>query len=166
MIRGTALKYPDDDVIASAQKSPVYKFVKEWGIALPPHIEYRTLPMLFYVPPMSPVMHRDEGSTVTRVSDDFFHDIDQSRVPMQFLANLFGAGQCRNAFLVLKPSPRLCDTDKYFRGPGVQQRRCQRLPGFASSVGYQHPAVLWATGQCSQLLVVCHVRRLRFGQGK
>jgi nitrate reductase beta subunit len=26
------------------------------------------------------------------VSDDLFHDIEQSRVPMQFLANLFGAG--------------------------------------------------------------------------
>ena len=31
-----------DDVIESAQKSPVYRFVKEWKIALPPHVEYRT----------------------------------------------------------------------------------------------------------------------------
>ena len=45
-----------DSVIESAQKSPVYQFVKVWKIALPPHIEYRTLPMLFYVPPMAPVM--------------------------------------------------------------------------------------------------------------
>ena len=82
----------NDSVIESAQKSPVYKFVKVWGIALPPHIEFRTLPMLFYVPPMSPVMASKEGATVNHVSQDLFHDIDQSRVPMKFLANLFGAG--------------------------------------------------------------------------
>src|SRR6266704_1491876 len=35
-----------DSVIESAQRSPVYKFVKIWKIALPPHIEYRTIPML------------------------------------------------------------------------------------------------------------------------
>jgi nitrate reductase beta subunit len=81
-----------DSVIEAAQKSPVYQFVKIWKIALPPHIEYRTLPMLFYVPPMAPVMADKQGNTVTHVSDDLFHDIDQARVPMKFLANLFGAG--------------------------------------------------------------------------
>ncbi len=81
-----------DSVIESAQRSPVYKFVKVWRIALPPHIEFRTLPMLFYVPPMSPVMASKEAATVNHVSQDLFHDIDQARVPMRFLANLFGAG--------------------------------------------------------------------------
>jgi nitrate reductase beta subunit len=81
-----------DSVIESAQRSPVYKFVKIWKIALPPHIEYRTMPMLFYVPPMAPVMSTQTDGVVDGVSDDLFHDIEQSRVPMQFLANLFGAG--------------------------------------------------------------------------
>jgi len=81
-----------DSVIESAQKSPVYQFVKVWKLALPPHIEYRTLPMLFYVPPLSPVMSTREDKTIDHVSQDLFHDIDQSRVPMQFLASLFGAG--------------------------------------------------------------------------
>lgn len=81
-----------DGVIEAAQKSPVYQFVKVWKLALPPHIEYRTLPMLFYVPPLSPVMARRDGEIVDHVSDNLFHDIDESRVPMQFLANLFGAG--------------------------------------------------------------------------
>jgi len=80
-------------VIAAAQRSPVYRFVKEWKIALPPHIEYRTLPMLFYVPPMAPVMASKENGTVEHVSDELFHDIEDARVPMKFLANLFGAGQ-------------------------------------------------------------------------
>ena len=82
-----------DSVIDAAQRSPVYQFVKVWKVALPPHIEYRTLPMLFYVPPMSPVMSRkEEGKALEGVSDDLFHDIDTARVPMKFLANLFGAG--------------------------------------------------------------------------
>jgi nitrate reductase beta subunit len=81
-----------DSVIESAQKSPVYQFVKVWKIALPPHIEYRTLPMLFYVPPMSPVMAHKTNGVVEHTSEDLFHDIDQARVPMKFLANLFGAG--------------------------------------------------------------------------
>ncbi len=81
-----------DSVIESAQKSPVYQFVKVWKIALPPHIEFRTLPMLFYVPPMAPVMSSREDGAVKNVSDDLFHDIDDARVPMKFLANLFGAG--------------------------------------------------------------------------
>jgi nitrate reductase beta subunit len=81
-----------DDVITHAQMSPVYQFVKVWKIALPPHIEYRTLPMLFYVPPMSPVMAARENETISHLSDSLFHDIDDARVPMKFLANLFGAG--------------------------------------------------------------------------
>lgn len=82
-----------ESVIEAARKSPVYKFVKQWKLALPPHIEYRTLPMLFYVPPMSPVMaSRQDGKAVEHVSEDLFHDIDEARVPMKFLANLFGAG--------------------------------------------------------------------------
>jgi nitrate reductase beta subunit len=81
-----------DSVIESAQQSPVYKFVKEWKIALPPHVEFRTMPMLFYVPPMSPVMSSREDGTIDHVSDDLFHDIDDARVPLKFLANLFGAG--------------------------------------------------------------------------
>jgi nitrate reductase beta subunit len=81
-----------DSVIESAQHSPVYKFVKVWKIALPPHVEYRTMPMLFYVPPMSPVMSSRQDGTIDHVSEDLFHDIDNARVPVKFLANLFGAG--------------------------------------------------------------------------
>ncbi len=91
-----------ESVIEYAQKSPVYKFVKEWKIALPPHIEFRTLPMLFYVPPMSPVMASKDNDVVSSVSGEFFHDIEQSRVPLQFLANLFGAGHQAKVLYALK----------------------------------------------------------------
>ena len=82
-----------ESVIESAQKSPVYKFVKVWKLALPPHIEFRTMPMLFYVPPMAPVMSARQDGVVNAVSDDLFHDIEQARVPLKYLANLLGAGK-------------------------------------------------------------------------
>jgi nitrate reductase beta subunit len=81
-----------DSVMESARNSPVYRFVIDWGIALPPHIEYRTMPMLFYVPPMLPVMSSRDGDTVTTDSDAFFHDIDKARAPLEYLASLMGAG--------------------------------------------------------------------------
>ena len=81
-----------DSVIESAKRSPVYKFVKQWGIALPPHIEYRTLPMLFYVPPMLPVMSTKTDEMIKNASDDLFCGIDQARAPMAYLARIFGAG--------------------------------------------------------------------------
>jgi nitrate reductase beta subunit len=92
------------DVIRAAQKSPVYKFVKEWKIALPPHLEFRTLPMLFYVPPMSPVIATRENMSkpLEHVSGDLFHDIETSRVPIKFLANLFGAGYDEHVKYALK----------------------------------------------------------------
>jgi nitrate reductase beta subunit len=79
-------------VIESAQRSPVYKFVKTWGLALPPHAEWRTLPMLFYVPPLLPVMSQRRDGVVENLSDDLFHDLEQARAPMAYLANLLSAG--------------------------------------------------------------------------
>ena len=78
-----------DSVIESAQKSPVYKFVKEWGMALPLHAEYRTMPMLFYVPPLLPVMGSLTGETYQHVMDKFFQSVDEMRVPIKYLASLF-----------------------------------------------------------------------------
>ena len=81
-----------DSVVESAQKSPTYRFVKDWKIALPLHAEHRTLPMLFYVPPMAPVMAQKNGAAVENISDDLFHDIDEARAPIEYLAAMFGAG--------------------------------------------------------------------------
>ena len=44
-----------DDWIEAARRSPVYAMCKRWRIALPLHPEYRTMPMVWYVPPLSPV---------------------------------------------------------------------------------------------------------------
>ena len=82
-----------DSTIKAAQNSPVYKFVKEWGIALPLHPEFRTLPNLFYVPPMLPAMAQvDEKGLYQTTSEELFPGIDQNRMPMKYLASLFSNG--------------------------------------------------------------------------
>ena len=82
----------DESMIESAQKSPVYKYVMEWGIALPLHPEYRTLPMLFYVPPLLPVMNEKVTPDVYKTSGEFFTSLEKARLPIKFMANLFTAG--------------------------------------------------------------------------
>ncbi|MFP5470364.1 MAG: 4Fe-4S dicluster domain-containing protein, partial [Bacteroidia bacterium] len=82
-----------DSTIKAAQNSPVYKFVKEWGIALPLHPEFRTLPNLFYVPPMLPAMAQVDGDGIYQTDSDLmFPGIDKNRMPMKYLASLFSAG--------------------------------------------------------------------------
>lgn len=50
------------NVIDAAQRSPVYKMAMDWKLALPLHPEYRTLPMVWYVPPLSPIQsYADAG---------------------------------------------------------------------------------------------------------
>jgi nitrate reductase beta subunit len=85
-----------DSTIKAAQDSPVYKFVKEWGVALPLHPEFRTLPNLFYVPPMLPAMAQvDEKGLYQTTSEEMFPGIDQNRMPMKYLASLFSNGDTR-----------------------------------------------------------------------
>jgi len=81
-----------DSVIESAQQSPVYKFVKKWGLALPLHIEYRTLPMLFYVPPLLPILGNTDADAYDTTSDEFFGSLDAQRLPVEYMAKLFTAG--------------------------------------------------------------------------
>jgi len=81
-------------LIDAAQQSPVWKFVREWGLALPLHPEYRTLPMLFYVPPLVPVMGRSIDGVYGRAGDGerIFNALDDARLPISYLASLFSAG--------------------------------------------------------------------------
>jgi nitrate reductase beta subunit len=81
-----------DGVITSAQSSPVRQFVIDWGLGLPLHPEFRTLPMLFYVPPLSPVLSAKNGEATLNTGDDLLHEVDNARVPIKYLAEIFGAG--------------------------------------------------------------------------
>ncbi|HLU21002.1 MAG TPA: nitrate reductase subunit beta [Bacillaceae bacterium] len=81
-----------DDWITAAQDSPVYKLAVEQKIALPLHPEYRTLPMVWYVPPLSPFMNAFGGSGDAIDPRVVFPTIEQMRIPIEYLANLFSAG--------------------------------------------------------------------------
>jgi len=71
----------------------VYKFVKQWKIALPLHPEFRTLPNLFYVPPLLPAMASvGEDGNYDSVNETLLVGIEKLRVPISYLASLFTAG--------------------------------------------------------------------------
>jgi nitrate reductase beta subunit len=92
-----------DSTIRAAQLSPVYKFVKTWGIALPLHPEFRTLPNLFYVPPMLPAMASvDADGIYDSATESLWAGIERSRLPMKYLASLFTAGDTKKVEDVLK----------------------------------------------------------------
>ncbi len=80
-----------DETIKAAQDSPVYKFVKQYKLALPLHPEFRTLPSLFYVPPLLPGMGTTSNG-VYKSSEEFFTSLENARVPINYLASLFSAG--------------------------------------------------------------------------
>jgi len=104
-------------VIESAQKSPVYRFVKEWELALPLHPEFRTLPMLFYIPPLLPVVGKvDSGSYDVDEGDDYFGTLDKARVPIKYMARLFAAG---NVEPVRKTYQKLLAVRLYKRAESV-----------------------------------------------
>ncbi len=82
----------DEGAIEACRRSPVYRYVKEWNLALPLHPEFRTLPMLYYVPPMLPVMARVEDGRYDSSGEEFFTPIEKARVPISYMASLFSAG--------------------------------------------------------------------------
>jgi len=92
VIAGARANGIPEPVIDSAQRSPVYRFTKVWKIGLPLHVEFRTFPMLFYVPPLLPVTAISQGNVVVNDVDAMFGDIEKARAPISYLGRLFAAG--------------------------------------------------------------------------
>lgn len=72
--------------LKAAQESPVYKLMKQWRVAFPLHPEYRTLPMVWYMPPLSPILQQ------RAINEDFFGKMDDMRIPVRYIAHLLTAG--------------------------------------------------------------------------
>ncbi|MEZ4588368.1 MAG: hypothetical protein R2909_18470 [Gemmatimonadales bacterium] len=81
-----------EDWLDAARRSPVWALALKHRIALPLHPEYRTLPMVWYVPPLSPVTSTVEGEGAAADPDAVFPAIDALRIPVRYLANLLSAG--------------------------------------------------------------------------
>jgi nitrate reductase beta subunit len=56
VIAGARAEGISDEWIEAAQRSPVYALINEFRVALPLHPEFRTVPMVWYIPPLSPVV--------------------------------------------------------------------------------------------------------------
>ena len=82
-----------DDWMDAARRSPVYALAKKYRVALPLHPEYRTLPMVWYIPPLSPIVDllRDQGHDAESAGT-LFGAIESLRIPQEYLAELFTAG--------------------------------------------------------------------------
>jgi hypothetical protein len=79
-----------DNWLDAAKNSPVYKMAVDWKVALPLHPEYRTLPMVWYVPPLSPITAAANAGQVGTNGE--IPDVNQLRIPVKYLANLLTAG--------------------------------------------------------------------------
>ena len=151
------------DWIRAAQRSPVWTLISRFEVALPLHPEYRTLPMVWYIPPLSPVVDvlRDTGHDA-EAAGSLFGAIDALRIPIGYLAELFTAGEAppgpgcagpagRHALLHARrqPGPR-----GRHRDPGRGRHDTRGHRGHAPAAGHRqvrravrHPARPRRTGR-------------------
>jgi nitrate reductase beta subunit len=77
--------------LEAARRSPVWKMAMHWKVAFPLHPEYRTLPMVWYVPPLSPIQSAAAAGKIGH--DGEMPDVRSLRIPVRYLANLLTAGK-------------------------------------------------------------------------
>lgn len=119
-----------EDWLEAARRSPVHKLIFEFGVALPLHPEYRTMPMVWYIPPLSPVVDVLSGTGHDgEDAGNLFGAIDALRIPIGYLAELFTAGDPEPVRAVLR---RLAAMRSYMRRVNLGQEREESI---AAAVG-------------------------------
>ena len=102
-----------EEWLDAAVRSPVYALAKTYRVALPLHPEFRTMPMVWYIPPLSPVVDALAGTGHDgEDAGNLFGAIDALRIPVEYLAELFTAGDPEPVRLVLR---RLSAMRSYMR---------------------------------------------------
>ncbi len=104
-----------DDWIEGARNSPIWKMAMEWKIAFPLHPEYRTLPMVWYVPPLSPIQNAAEAGRIS--AQDDMPDVHSLRIPVRYLANMLTAG---DEAPVISALERMLAMRAYMRSKSVE----------------------------------------------
>jgi nitrate reductase beta subunit len=117
VIAQAALDGIPDKWMEAARASPVYKMAVQWKVALPLHPEYRTLPMVWYVPPLSPISASANAGHVG--TNGQIPDVNQLRIPVKYLANLLTAGDTAP---VVRALERMLAMRAYQRAKHVDQR--------------------------------------------
>ncbi|MCC6917758.1 MAG: nitrate reductase subunit beta [Alphaproteobacteria bacterium] len=119
--------------LEAARRSPVYKMAMEWKVAFPLHPEYRTLPMVWYVPPLSPI--QSAAASDALATNAGMPDVRSLRIPVRYLANMLTAGDEAPVVTALE---RMIALRSYMRAKVVEDRIDEPL---ARSVGLT-PAAL------------------------
>ncbi|WP_203787446.1 nitrate reductase subunit beta, partial [Paractinoplanes rishiriensis] len=123
------------DWIEAAQRSPVYALINKFRVALPLHPEYRTMPMVWYIPPLSPVVDvvRDTGYDAED-RGNLFAAIDALRIPVDYLAQLFTAGDPAPVDAVLR---KLAAMRSYLRDLNLDREPDESIPAAVGMTGEQ-----------------------------
>ncbi len=112
--------------IEAAQNSPVYRLIVDYQVALPLHPEYRTMPMVWYVPPLSPVVDvLTETGHDGENTNNLFGAIDALRIPVEYLAELFTAGDVGPVRAALQ---RLAAMRSYMRAANLGEEFDETIP--------------------------------------
>ena len=121
------------DWVEAAQRSPVYALINTYRMALPLHPEYRTMPMVWYIPPLSPVVDvvRDTGHDAED-SGNLFAAIEALRIPVEYLARLFTAGDPAPVDAVLR---RLAAMRSYMRDINLGREPREEIAGAVGMTG-------------------------------
>ncbi|MBK6707879.1 MAG: nitrate reductase subunit beta [Sphingomonadales bacterium] len=101
--------------LEAARHSPVWKMAMEWKVAFPLHPEYRTLPMVWYVPPLSPISAAANAGQIS--VNNNMPDVRSLRIPLKYLANLLTAGATEPVALCLE---RMLAMRGYMRSKTVE----------------------------------------------
>ena len=114
------------DWIEAAQRSPIHALINTYRVALPLHPEYRTMPMVWYIPPLSPVVDvvRETGEDAEDPGN-LFAAIDALRIPIEYLAELFTAGDVAPVDAVLK---KLAAMRSYMRDINLGRETQPHIP--------------------------------------
>jgi nitrate reductase / nitrite oxidoreductase, beta subunit len=136
VVRAAREQQIPEDWLDAARRSPVYALAKEYRVALPLHPEYRTMPMVWYVPPLSPVVDllKEQGHDA-EAAGSLFGAIDALRIPVEYLAGLFTAGDTAVVDGVLK---RLAAMRAYMRDITLGREPDAAIP---AAVGMSEEAV-------------------------
>ena len=119
--------------LEAARQSPVWKMAMEWKVAFPLHPEYRTLPMVWYIPPLSPIQ---SAATAGKIGlDGEMPDVRSLRIPLRYLANLLTAGDEEPIALALE---RMLAMRGYMRAKTVDGRHDESI---ATKVGLTGTAI-------------------------
>jgi len=121
------------DWVTAAQRSPIWALINRYKVALPLHPEYRTMPMVWYIPPLSPVVDAvaETGVDAEQV-DTLFAAIESLRIPVEYLAELFSAGDPEPVAGVLR---KLAAMRSYMRDINLGREPQESIPASVGMTG-------------------------------